>query len=73
MVQGRCNCEAVSFIIDAELSDVIVCHCSICRRATGSNGIAVLIADNDSFWVGSKAGWDEIGDDGRRHLEAFEG
>jgi len=25
------------------------------------------------IWVGSKAGWDEIGDGGRRHLEAFEG
>ncbi len=131
MLKGRCNCEAVSFTIDAELSDVIVCHCSICRRATGSNGIAVLIADNDSFtwtsgqelisswskpdsdwqmwfcsrcgspvpgindesrmfvpagliddgslhvahhiWVGSKASWDEIGGDGKRHLEAFEG
>lgn len=132
MARGECNCGAIGFAIAADLSDVIVCHCSICRRATGSNGIAVvivgkhqfewtkgeefirrwdkpdadwqiafcgrcgspvpgendetnmfvpagLIADGDErlqvthhIWVGSKAGWDEIGDDGRRHSGAFE-
>ena len=132
MTHGKCNCGAISFKISAELSDVIVCHCSICRRATGSNGIAVVIAENEKFswvdgeefirswckpgadwqiqfcrrcgspvpgandeskmfipaglidsdnqslrvahhiWVGSKADWDEIGDDGRCHIGAFE-
>jgi hypothetical protein len=133
MASGACNCGSICFTIDAELSDVIVCHCSICRRATGSNGIAVLIVDNQRFewtagtefinswkkpdadwemgfcrncgspvpgandesrmfvpaglildggenlkvahhiWVDSKAVWDEPGDSGRRHSEAFEG
>lgn len=133
MANGACNCGAVSFRITADLSDVIICHCSICRRATGSNGIAVIIVDNDKFvwvggeefitswrkpgadwemsfcrkcgspvpgindesrtfvpaglisdggdnlavahhiWVDSKAAWDELGDGGRRHHEAFEG
>ncbi len=133
MASGACNCGAISFRINADLSDVFVCHCSICRRATGSNGIAVLVVDNDVFewtggeefitswkklnadwemwfcrrcgspvpgandesrmfvpagliseggenlkvahhiWVDSRATWDEIGDDGRRHPEAFEG
>ena len=132
MAHGECNCGAVSFEITAEISDVIICHCSICRRATGSNGIAVLIVNNDDFrwtggeelitcwkkpdadwlmgfcrncgspvpdmndesrmfvpagsikdggesltvkhhiWVDSKAAWDEIGDSGRRHPEAFQ-
>jgi hypothetical protein len=132
MARGECNCGAVSFEITTDLSDVIVCHCSICRRATGSNGIAVVVVDNNEFewtggeelitswkkpdadwqtwfcrrcgspvpgindesrmfapagsikdggenlkvthhiWVDSKATWDEIGDSGRRHLEAFE-
>jgi hypothetical protein len=49
MTKGECNCGAVAFEIDAELSDVYVCHCSICRRATGSNGIAVVVVDNDAF------------------------
>ena len=132
MALGECNCGAIGFEISAELSDVFVCHCSICRRATGSNGIAVVVVDNADFrwvrgeenvtswkmpdadwqiwfcrscgspvpglndesrmfvpaglitdggdslkvkhhiWVDSKAVWDEIGDAGRQHREAFE-
>ena len=131
MLKGSCNCGSVAFEIEAELSDVFICHCSICRRSTGSNGIAVVVTDNDAFrwtrgsehiatwrkpdadwqtwfcrtcgsplpgandetrmfvpagliidggeslrvahhiYVDSKAAWDEIGDDGRRHPEAF--
>ena len=133
MASGNCNCGAVAFELNLEPSDVYVCHCSICRRATGSNGIAVVVVDNQAFrwtqgeeliatwkkpgadwqtwfcrecgsplpgvndeqrmfvpvglfsdgaaqlkvrhhiWVGSKADWDEIGDSGRQHSEAFEG
>lgn len=133
MPQGECNCGAVAFDIGAELSDVYICHCSICRRFTGSGGIAVVVVDNEDFrwirgeehrtawknpesgwprwfcgscgsplpganddsrmfvpvgllpegteglrvahhlWVNSKAGWDEIGDAGRQHLEQFQG
>ena len=133
MVTGQCNCGAVAFEVRAELSDVFICHCSICRRYTGSGGIAVAITDNQQFrwlrgenqittwkkpdadwqahfcrlcgsalpgpndearmfipaglisdggenlgvahhiWVGSKAVWDEIGDAGKQHDEAFEG
>ena len=49
MASGACNCGVISFRISADLSDVIICHCSICRRATGSNGIAVLVVNNDTF------------------------
>lgn len=131
MARGECNCGAVQFEIDIPLSDVYVCHCSICRRATGSNGIAVVLVPNGKFrwihgeeyvamwakpdsnwemwfcrvcgcpmpgknnpdtmfvpagsithggealrvahhiWVGSKAVWDKIGDDGKQHEEGF--
>ena len=133
MADGECNCGAVQFAIDTDLADVFVCHCSICRRSTGSNGIAVVLVPNDKFrwvrgqehiaqwskpnanwetwfcrvcgspvpgendpakmfvpagsithggdalkvihhiWVGSKAAWDEIGDAGQQHTEAFRG
>lgn len=133
MALGQCNCGAISFEISAGISEVVVCHCSICRRSTGSNGIAVVVVDNSGFqwksgeelitswkkpntdwqtwfcricgspvpgindesrmfvpaglithggnsltvkhhiWVDSKAVWDEIGDAGRQHREAFEG
>ena len=133
VARGRCNCGATAFEIDDDLDQVFVCHCSICRRYTGANGIAVVVVENAAFrwlrgedrisrwkkpdadwesffcricgsalpgpndptrtfipagliseggenlrvtqhiWVGSKAVWDEIGDSGRRHDEAFRG
>ena len=55
MATGACNCGAVAFEVTVELSDVFVCHCSICRRSTGSNGIAVVVVDNDAFrWTGGE-------------------
>ena len=52
MARGECNCGAVQFEIDADLTDVVVCHCSICRRSTGSNGIAVVVVPKDRLrWI----------------------
>ncbi|MBS0422751.1 MAG: GFA family protein [Proteobacteria bacterium] len=52
MARGECNCGAVAFEIDAAVTDVYVCHCSICRKFTGSNGIAVVVIDNSMFqWL----------------------
>lgn len=133
VARGECNCGAVRFEIEGELTGVFVCHCSICRRSTGSNGIAVVLVPNERLrwtrgeehvaawakpnaswetwfcricgsrvpgrndpermfvpagtlteggeglrvihhiWVGSKAPWDEIGDSGKQHPEAYRG
>ncbi len=133
MISGQCNCGSVQFEVDSRPDGVFVCHCSICRRHTGTNGNAVLVVGKDAFrwttgeaqistwkkpghdwqiwfcrvcgsqtpgendastmfvpagllnedledlkvihhiWVDSKANWDEIGDSGRQHGEAFEG
>jgi len=52
MTLGECNCGSIAFETNAEISGVFVCHCSICRRCTGSNGIAVIIVPNDKFrWI----------------------
>ena len=52
MARGECNCGAVSYEVTADIKDVYVCHCSICRSATGSGGIAVVVVDNDDFrWL----------------------
>ena len=47
--KGSCNCGSVKFEIGTSISDVFVCHCSICRKSTGSGGIAVAIVSNDNF------------------------
>lgn len=52
MLRGNCNCGSVKFEVDERVEQVFVCHCSICRRATGSNGIAVVLADKSRFrWL----------------------
>jgi hypothetical protein len=76
MASGECNCGAIAFETTGGLPGVIVCHCSICRRATGSNGIAVVVVDNHAFrWIRGEehiATWKKP-DAGKRHPEAFEG
>jgi hypothetical protein len=58
MVKGACNCGAVAFEADGEPAGIYVCHCSICRRATGSNGIAVVLVGKEQFrWL---SGVDQI-------------
>ncbi len=49
MVGGKCNCGQVRFELSVSPSEVYICHCSICRRATGSNGIAVILVANEDF------------------------
>lgn len=67
MLSGECNCGAVAFAVDAEVAGVYVCHCSICRRSTGSNGIAVVVVDNAAFrWLRGEdriASWSKPGGD----------
>ena len=49
MASGECNCGAVSYEVDAVLTDVFLCHCSICRKSTGSGGIAVALVNRAAF------------------------
>ena len=36
MLEGSCLCGAVRYQIDGELGPVVLCHCSMCRKAQGS-------------------------------------
>ena len=52
MLKGECNCGSVQFQISCIPAGVFVCHCSICRRHTGTNGNAVVIVHNSDFhWI----------------------
>jgi len=52
MTLGKCNCGEVVFKISNQIKDIYFCHCSICRRNTGANGIAVVVTANESFsWL----------------------
>ena len=49
MVKGQCNCGTVAFEVNAQITDIYQCHCSICRKFTGGNGIPVVVVNNDVF------------------------
>lgn len=36
MLQGSCLCQSVQYEIEAELGPTMICHCEICRKASGS-------------------------------------
>ncbi|MBT1065086.1 GFA family protein [Bowmanella sp. Y26] len=46
---GSCNCGAVAFAVKVPLHSVFICHCSICRKSTGSGGIAVTIVPKQAL------------------------
>ncbi|MCV0428355.1 MAG: GFA family protein [Roseibium sp.] len=49
MADGECNCGAVAFLVNTELKDAFDCHCSMCRKSTGSNGIPMVVVSNTAF------------------------
>lgn len=67
MVSGQCNCGAVTYALSADPAGVFICHCSICRRATGTNGNAVVVIGNEHFrWTAGEeliATWKKPGHD----------
>ncbi|WP_299981696.1 GFA family protein [uncultured Pseudoteredinibacter sp.] len=51
-MHGECNCGAIRYHLKQAPSGVYMCHCSICRKSTGSGGIAVVIVENEHFqWL----------------------
>jgi hypothetical protein len=49
---GKCLCGAVKFLILEKLAPVGFCHCSQCRRVSGTGSNAVLNVRRDRFaWV----------------------
>ena len=50
--KGSCLCGARTYEITAEVDGVWICHCSLCRKVTGSNGIAIVIVPRKKFrWL----------------------
>ncbi len=51
-MQGECLCGAVKFEIAGELPNLYQCHCSLCRKATGSNANAATLVHQENFkWI----------------------
>ena len=49
---GSCLCGARRYEIEGEIDGVWMCHCSLCRKASGSVGNAILILPRERFrWL----------------------
>lgn len=65
--EGRCLCGAVSFRVTGPLREIIACHCSMCRRATGTFVAATAAADDHLSVTGSdRLGWYRSSDEAER-------
>jgi len=54
---GSCLCGEVRFEIRGPIPDLYQCHCSLCRKATGSAANAAFIVRAEDFaWRGGQAG-----------------
>ncbi len=51
-VKGSCLCGAVTFRCTRKLSGIQLCHCSRCRKASGSAFVAALVTSAAGFaWL----------------------
>jgi hypothetical protein len=52
MIRGSCLCGGVAYEIDGKVSPIGLCHCSKCRKYTGSAHGAVLVtAMRNLKWI----------------------
>ncbi len=51
-MKGSCLCGAVSFEISGDVATIYQCHCSLCRKVSGSSSNSALIVAADQFeWI----------------------
>jgi hypothetical protein len=49
MLEGRCRCGGIEYTIEGEVGSIDFCHCSYCRRASGSAFAANATIRRDAF------------------------
>lgn len=49
MYKGSCLCGAVTFEINGAIEDIVMCHCSQCRKAQGSAYATNGLVDEQAF------------------------
>ena len=49
MIRGSCLCSAVEFRIEGNYSDIGHCHCSKCRKVSGTGSNAVFLTRSENL------------------------
>lgn len=72
LASGHCLCGAVRFRISGEFESFFLCHCSRCRRDSGSAHSANLFASNASItWLAGEETIRTFQLAGSRHVKCF--
>jgi hypothetical protein len=51
-LEGSCLCGGIRFAVHGALPGIVQCHCSLCRRSSGTSGIAkIAIAGEQMQWI----------------------
>lgn len=57
-MNGKCLCGEIQFEVNGGCTTIYQCHCSLCRRVTGSNSNSAVLVESNSFkWL---SGTDKI-------------
>ena len=60
-MKGSCLCGKVSFELSGDLPPIYQCHCSLCRKVSGSASNSALVVSVDDFtWIS-----------GQHHIRSF--
>ncbi|MEP3124049.1 MAG: GFA family protein [Nisaea sp.] len=69
---GQCLCGAVKFRISGEFESFFLCHCSRCRKDSGSAHSANLFSSTAKLiWVSGEAKIKTFRLPGSRHMKSF--
>ncbi len=56
MYKGSCLCGSIYFQLQGTLTDIIHCHCSLCRKASGSAYATNGFINAEDLKITDKAG-----------------
>ena len=48
-MEGSCNCKSVHFSAPDEITAIVNCHCSLCRKMNGSAFSTYVVVADDGF------------------------
>lgn len=72
MVKGRCNCGKVAFEVKTVRKELNVCHCTLCRRASGHLWAATHARFSDMHFIEDEGlTWYESSDFAKRGFCRF--
>jgi hypothetical protein len=49
VINGSCLCGSIEYAIDSQVADITMCHCSRCRKASGSSSTAIATVFDENF------------------------